>query len=117
MDKATYTTGPWYVGAQNDGLFIIDQPPRPAPADHPADIPGVTIIGVVYDNVFDDAGASQGTANARLIAAAPDLVEALKDTLRILDAVRLSAGLGKGQVERMDRARAALSKALGGSRQ
>lgn len=20
----------WYVGAQNDGLFIIDQPPRPS---------------------------------------------------------------------------------------
>lgn len=109
MDKATYTTGPWYVGAQNDGLFIVDKPPRPAPADHPADIPGITIIGAVYDNVFDGAGASQGTANARLIAAAPDLVEALQD---ILD---YSGGAASALEDEyvMDRARAALSKALG----
>ena len=111
MDKATYTTGPWYVGAQNDGLFIIDQPPRPAPADHPADIPGVTIIGVVYDNVFDDAGASQGTANARLIAAAPEMFEALQDILEYSGGA--ASALDDEYV--MDRARAALSKATGGS--
>jgi hypothetical protein len=31
---ATVPKGPWYVGAMNDGLFIIDQPPSPAPVDH-----------------------------------------------------------------------------------
>lgn len=24
----------WYLGAMNDGLFIIDQPPQPGPVDY-----------------------------------------------------------------------------------
>jgi hypothetical protein len=27
------TPGPWFVGAMNDGLFVIDQPPRPSNDD------------------------------------------------------------------------------------
>lgn len=26
--------GKWYIGTMNDGLFIIDQPPQPAPVDY-----------------------------------------------------------------------------------
>lgn len=26
--------GRWYLGAMNDGLFIIDEPPQPAPVDY-----------------------------------------------------------------------------------
>lgn len=61
----------------------------------------------------DPEGRAEALANARLIAAAPDLVDALGDVLRILDAVKLSAGLGKKQIERMDKARAALRLASG----
>lgn len=32
MEKAT--PGPWYVGTMNDALFVINEPPRPAPTDH-----------------------------------------------------------------------------------
>ena len=32
---AKATPGPWYVGAQNDGLYIINGPPSPAPYDGP----------------------------------------------------------------------------------
>lgn len=39
-----------YLAAKNDGLFIIDKPPRPAPADDPADIPNVTVIARFCDN-------------------------------------------------------------------
>lgn len=39
------------------------------------------------------------------------LAASLADVLRILDAVKLSAGLGTKQVARMDVARAALTKA------
>lgn len=81
MADSKHTKGPWYVGAQNDGVFIIDKPPRPGPADHPADIPGVTIIGKLYDNVFDDAGLSRARANAAMAAAAPDLFDALQALL------------------------------------
>ena len=52
-------------------------------------------------------------ANARLIAAAPEVCDALADCLRMLEAVRYSAGLGKGQMERVAKAKAALAKATG----
>lgn len=39
-----------------------------------------------------------------------DLVKALEDTIRMLEAVRLSAGLGLKQLERLGKARAALAK-------
>lgn len=32
------TTGKWYLGAMNDGLFIIDAPPQPAPVDYFCDV-------------------------------------------------------------------------------
>lgn len=50
-------------------------------------------------------------ANARLIAAAPDLMRAVEDLLPILEAVRYTAGLGKSQLARIENARAALAKA------
>lgn len=28
------TNGKWYLGAMNDGLFIIDRPPKPVPVDY-----------------------------------------------------------------------------------
>lgn len=34
-----------------------------------------------------------------------DLLAALKDMIRIVEAVRYSAGLGKGQIERVQRAK------------
>lgn len=52
-------------------------------------------------------------ADARLIAAAPEVCDALADCLRMLEAVRYSAGLGKGQMERVAKAKAALAKATG----
>lgn len=57
----------------------------------------------------------EARANAALIAAAPDLLAALKDAARILEAVRFSAGLGKTQIERMERAKATIAKAEGRS--
>lgn len=42
-----------------------------------------------------------------------ELLIAAKDMARILDAVRMSAGLGKGQVERITKAKAIMLKAEG----
>jgi hypothetical protein len=108
MDKPGYTPGPWIVTderAMCRELWINVLHPDVGTVSLAAVRPGCDAANELGDT----------EANARLIAAAPEMFEALKDTLRILDAVRLSAGLGKGQVERMDRARAALSKATGGS--
>lgn len=72
MTKTTYTPGPWYVGAQNDCLFIINKPPSPSTddiVDGPADL---AVIAKLPD------GSRQSEADARLIAAAPRLLAALK---------------------------------------
>jgi hypothetical protein len=35
----------WYVGTMNDGYFVVDQKPQPAPVDHACDIDhGVNVI-------------------------------------------------------------------------
>lgn len=71
MDETTKPTkGPWYVGAQNDAMFVIDQPPRPSNDDINPNH-DVNVLAKVYDG-------PHGEANARLIAAAPDLLAALK---------------------------------------
>jgi len=41
---------------------------------------------------------------------AADLLTSLKDVTRILDVVRYTAGLGKGQLERLERAKAVIAK-------
>jgi hypothetical protein len=48
---------------------------------------------------------------ARVANSHDDLVTALADTVRILEAVRLSAGLGKTQLERLAKAKITLSNA------
>lgn len=42
---------------------------------------------------------------------APDLLDPLKDLIRIAEAVRYTAGLGKGQLERVEKAKVAAAEA------
>lgn len=65
--------GPWFVGAQNDALYIIDKPPRPD-NDYPNHGADVGVVAKIYRH-----GAHETEdAYARLMAAAPDLYAALK---------------------------------------
>ena len=99
-----HTPGPWEADI-----------PKPAHKGHYAAgtcariSPAGSISTVADVPVFTD----NWKANARLIAAAPELLTALKNTIQILEAVRFSAGLGKNQLERIAKARAALAKATG----
>ncbi len=68
-----HTAGPWFVAAQNDGLVIIDGRPSPAPYDGP--IPKAHGPNVIATPNFR---LPEHEANARLIAAAPDMLEALE---------------------------------------
>lgn len=52
-------------------------------------------------------------ANAQLIAAAPELLEALQDITRILEAFSYTTQLGNTQKLRLDKAKAAIAKARG----
>ncbi len=65
----------WFVGVMNDAQFIIDQKPCP-PTDfvHPGHEPAPKVIA----KVLDQENAKEETdANARLLAAAPELLQAV----------------------------------------
>ena len=81
---AKYTPGPWNIGHSTVVLMVSRG-----------------VIGISHDEEF---------ANARLIAAAPDLLEALKDCVAVMD--RELAGLKVIQPE-LSAARAAIAKATG----
>lgn len=104
--SARHTPGPWFVGAQNDALYVIDR--RPAhDNDYPDHAGDEACIARVYDDVRGSEGS--GAANARLIAAAPELLERARLALEYLTQKRgPDAGLAASQL------RAAIDKALGG---
>lgn len=54
-----------------------------------------------------------GVHGPEMFAAAPELVEALKGLIRYADAVRHTAGMGKSQLERLNAAKALLSRIEG----
>lgn len=96
-----HTPGPWYVGAMTDQLYIINEPPRPAPKDYE----NTTLKTIAIAKTFQvDGGFAAEEANARLIAAAPDLLEELKEL------VELFSGY---QGMELKRAKAALARAQG----
>lgn len=90
--KALHTPGPWTTYG------------------HPAD--GITIRarGCAVADVIPQRGADE--ANARLIAAAPDLLEALEDAARWIDTLPDDLRLGSIMPDKL---RAALAKATGES--
>lgn len=96
MDKPGYTKGPWFL--IND--HCVGGPIEPGWEEAGC---GVAHCGMRART------AEEATANARLIAAAPDLIEALQDILEYSGGA--ASALDDEYV--MDRARAALSKALG----
>lgn len=67
-NRAQHTKGPWYVGAQNDALYIITRPPRPS-NDDIVDIPDVEVIASV--------NACNDEANAKFIVDACNAHEML----------------------------------------
>jgi hypothetical protein len=80
LAAARHTPGPWFVGAQNDSLYVLDATPSPAPYDGP--IPREYGPNVVATPNFRIAGYK---ANARLIAAAPDLLAAIKVAVQLAE--------------------------------
>lgn len=57
--------------------------------------------------------AEELEATARVMAAGPDLLNALTAVMPLLEAVRMQVGFGPTQMKRIEAARAALSKARG----
>lgn len=71
MTKAQHTPGPWNVGYEHDEAYVTDHTPINA-----AKWAG---LAQVVTHIQGDAEKNpRGLANAQLIAAAPDLLEALE---------------------------------------
>lgn len=105
-----HTPGPWVVDGEDD---IVP------------DVPCILIVCEgkrvcdVSSTLKDDGEfvlTDQDRANAHLIAAAPDLLEALEWTMRFVEQVRAESPLpaGSGEDISYKEARAALAKAYGG---
>jgi len=98
-----HTPGPWSVGNTDPLLFGVKRGNGMAP------------IGFVYGPSFPERSAlgSEALANARLIAAAPDLLEALQMIYsETADYIRLN-NLGGMDNQCMKLSRAAIAKATG----
>lgn len=98
-----HTTGPWHVGGK-DACTIYDE------------------LSQRIANSFEGVMATQRTdaqcaANARMIAAAPELLEALEGMIEVYGGSNDWDGMPKHGVEidLIRQARAAISKAKGGS--
>jgi hypothetical protein len=104
--KAEHTPGPWrrekYRDSENYSLTIV--------ADNPyGDKWGTWAVAHAHGWGGDDHHQSE--ANARLIAAAPDLLEALLVALRFVED---DGSYKKGYVQKCEaQCRAAIAKALG----
>lgn len=97
-----HTPGPWHVGGKLDAIVYAPD--------------GYAVAGCqTYHGLRDEQST---TANARLIAAAPCLIEALRECITEDNAARLQTGSAAALFRRLqainDTARAAIAKATGG---
>jgi hypothetical protein len=99
MSEATQR--PWFVGAQNDALYIINKHPSPS-NDYPRHDRDMTMIAKVYE-----ASAANAELIVRAVNAHDDLVAALK---AICEPADLD---GVCTCSRCKRGRAAIAKAEG----
>ncbi len=112
MSEIKHTPGPWEISAKLGTPSVVKG--------------GVTrqyVNGTNQDQLFmvcsvqdDNGGAAAQIANARLIAAAPDLLEALEDARTYIEAVVFNSGPGKKQNNYMaclNRIDAAIDKSKG----
>lgn len=102
MKEFKGTPGPWFKDddSWSDGEHCVISSEKREGMVHIA-----MVSGGGSESGFEDNFASEQKANARLIAAAPELLEALQDALHAHDK--------HGEYPEWDFARAAINKALG----
>ena len=112
--SATWTPGPWMTdGIRRQAWFDGNGKRREAGAIAVFAADGMSCVSVVVPGCLPAVGADDAArANARLIAAAPDLAEACRMLVESYDADAGTYALGK-LYEAREAARAALSKARG----
>ena len=103
--SASHTPGPWSLSASFDSVER-----RVQHGDNPPLVWG--IASGINSAHPDYMPREEQIANARLIAAAPELLEALKGITMRFDII---LDLGKGDLLALSKARAAIAKATGGA--
>lgn len=96
-----HTPGPWFVG---------EQMPAPSKSIHAFIGIGNGACHVGLASITPLTGFCEAEANARLIAAAPELLEACKEVVFLIEGI---AGLDDQQIQAINQARAAIAKAEG----
>jgi hypothetical protein len=96
--SAAHTAGPWETEANENGDCHVMSSDGTAIADMACDYSGIELL-------------SEHEANARLIAAAPDMIYSLKEFIALVDMGVNPVTGGDGYV--VQKARAAISKATG----
>lgn len=99
MESSTHTPGPWLTARTSEGEgYVLSVRHQSGGTQH--------AIAAVWDD--NSLGLAEGIANARLIAAAPDLLDVCQ---KVSEAARLAGTLGP----LAQAARAAIAKARGKS--
>ena len=102
--SGAHTPGPWFVEADGAGIYVVTETmmvASPSPMDkHPTD----------SDEYID---GPETEANARLIAAAPELLEELRLMVQQFAQYVPPAPSGGNEAWRINKARAAIAKAEG----
>ena len=99
-----HTAGPWVLGESSDGRHF-----RAVNAREHSEL--ATVVWVMEDDDMEGAQSPECEANARLIAAAPDLLEALEMCTKAMASVL--PDFNPYDQAAYDKARAAIAKAKG----
>jgi hypothetical protein len=110
--SAQHTPGPWYV---------LPASPDENPGIEASDLPLSIVVWGCAQNCLDDGGgrgrtAEEAIANAALIAAAPEMLEALESVWPFLQEDDGNGCNSPPYQAAINAARAAISKAKGGTR-
>ena len=107
-DKTKHTQ--WFVGAQNDELYVIDAPPSPS-NDNPDHLAQREVIAKVYPGKDLKETVNRGC----LLAASPDLLAACKHALKSIEAVAEAIGADTDPSTAVRMLQEAIAKAEGRS--
>lgn len=85
IDKLGATATPWYVGAQNDALYIIAGRPPAKDNDYPVHDADRTVIAKIYIEADAQTIVTAVNSHAELVAALEEVREYLDDRADVND--------------------------------
>jgi hypothetical protein len=103
MNKEQFTPGPWFANKPYADKILITNEVSPS----------VRFICEISKGITMDNFQQRDIANANLIAAAPDMYEALKKAVFLIQGYMVAYGHGASATNELEYLKAALNKANG----